>query len=839
MRNAGKSWRAAPAARAALALCGWAGGAYLGYWLALLLDQALVPLLAGLLAGSAPAGWEAGAFRLFVSYPEGFSRPSATIVVLLAQLTVIAIALVLRPRPNAPPGSAERGLPWLWVQTGSFWVVLLLGGQAVDAVDSGRSWLYAGLVYSSGSAAATVVLAALAPVLVFSGTVLARRLVRRIAADAGAGWMFGSVALCALTAAILLLRVRGMGGSLARPGAMALLAMPVLFCLASTVRLGRAREVGTAARAMPPAAAIFAIGAAAALFALSASAERIAAWTAERSLARHETARREVLYAPGDFDPQVVARFSTERAAVADRLHARLGEEYPSPPVRIVLQLHYRRGWMRPRGDSGRGYAAGPGTVRVAADPSDPRVEPAADAEAVLRALWGPPGSLQAATTASVMLAGEWRGRTLSQWMAILADGGPAYSLREVLSDESLSPLVRVPLGAVWMDSLEKHGGLAAVRKIYAAANAPEVSAAARLLGEDAAALERRWRERAAALRASAAEPVQAADGASGGLPFLRGVSFSWEGGGGYSSPEARRQLRYLRGVNANAVALVPYGFVRLPDGAQPSAGTRISYLNTGESDHELIAALRMARTLGLRVMLKPQLWVAGGRFTGELRLETPGAQAAWFREYRNFLLHYARLAAAEGFDVLCVGTELGGTTGFEGEWREMIAAARKVYRGPLTYAAHWDGEVDTIGFWDTLDYLGVNSYFPLSKESPADAETLARGAQAAAIRLEALARKFGKPVLLTEVGFSSARGAAVEPWADNWRRGVSVAEQAAAYEATFQAFAGREWLAGMFWWKWPSNGRGGPQDVSHSPVGKPAAEVLRRWYGSMAGAGK
>lgn len=45
---------------------------------------------------------------------------------------------------------------------------------------------------------------------------------------------------------------------------------------------------------------------------------------------------------------------------------------------------------------------------------------------------------------------------------------------------------------------------------------------------------------------------------------------------------------------------------------------------------------------------------------------------------------------------------------------RRLIRQIRRVYHGPLTYAANWSGEYKQIRFWDALDYVGIQAYFPL-----------------------------------------------------------------------------------------------------------------------------
>ncbi len=164
------------------------------------------------------------------------------------------------------------------------------------------------------------------------------------------------------------------------------------------------------------------------------------------------------------------------------------------------------------------------------------------------------------------------------------------------------------------------------------------------------------------------------------------------------------------------------------------------------------------------------------------------------------------------------------------------------MYHGPITYAAGWGAEFDSVRFWDALDYIGVDDYYPLidagqdAGDAPPSASGLLPGADHLADTMATVSMHWHKPILFTEVGFPSVRGGASEPWSDDDSRGASADEQAAAYEATFRAFSGRAWFRGMFWWNWPSNGRAGDSaGDSYTPLGKPAEEVLRQWFGRLA----
>ena len=169
------------------------------------------------------------------------------------------------------------------------------------------------------------------------------------------------------------------------------------------------------------------------------------------------------------------------------------------------------------------------------------------------------------------------------------------------------------------------------------------------------------------------------------------------------------------------------------------------------------------------------------------------------------------------------IGVELAKLTGYEAQWRTLIAGVRRIYHGPLTYSAAQGPEFESIRFWDALDYIGLDEYYPLP-------DTLS--AKAIASKIGAIARKYGRPVLLTEAGFSSYESPEREPWDETPRR-LAPQDQARCYEVIFEAFYNQPWLGGIYWWKVGTNGYGGPQDGSHTPWGKPAMEVVRKWYTS------
>jgi hypothetical protein len=163
-----------------------------------------------------------------------------------------------------------------------------------------------------------------------------------------------------------------------------------------------------------------------------------------------------------------------------------------------------------------------------------------------------------------------------------------------------------------------------------------------------------------------------------------------------------------------------------------------------------------------------------------------------------------------------------------DAHWRRVVAAARAAYSGPLTYAANFD-QYTSVGFWEALDLVGINAYFPLRRrELPglagADLESqLAAGWRRVLSGVDGFRRARGlddRRVLFTEIGYVARANATLRPWAAD---GVSVersgagerlvswadeppdrAERTAAVSALRRVHRemGGELLAGLLYWK-------------------------------------
>jgi hypothetical protein len=212
------------------------------------------------------------------------------------------------------------------------------------------------------------------------------------------------------------------------------------------------------------------------------------------------------------------------------------------------------------------------------------------------------------------------------------------------------------------------------------------------------------------------------------------------------------------------------------------------------------------------------------------LSMKSDADWARWFESYEGYILPYAREAQAAGADMFSVGRELDSTVlRREADWRRLIEKIRSVYDGPLVYSANFDSW-DGIAFWDALDFIGVSAYFPLSDADDPTLAELEAGWGRALEPLQAAAARWGRPVLLTEVGFPSIDSAARAPWREEETQ-ADVWLQARCYEATLRALADRPWIQGAFFWLWERSSKPAFRDPSHTIRGKPATFTMARWY--------
>ncbi len=294
----------------------------------------------------------------------------------------------------------------------------------------------------------------------------------------------------------------------------------------------------------------------------------------------------------------------------------------------------------------------------------------------------------------------------------------------------------------------------------------------------------------------------------------------------------AQEHIDAVRSVHAKCAAVMPFGFIR--DKNAPDIVFDTSRQWFGETRTGARQYIDILHENGLKVMLKPQIWISRGAFTGALKMNSEEDWRTLENSYTKFIMAYATLAQETKADAFCIGTELEQFVKHRPDyWHGLIKKIREIYQGKLTYAANWD-EYGRTPFWEDLDYIGIDAYFPLSDEKTPSVEQLREGWQAHKEKIRSLSKTKDRPVLFTEYGYRSNNYTAKKPWlVDRSHDDVNLEAQANATKAIFEEFWSEDWFAGGFVWKWFIDHKkaGGAHDNRFTPQNKPAQEVIKEFY--------
>jgi hypothetical protein len=314
--------------------------------------------------------------------------------------------------------------------------------------------------------------------------------------------------------------------------------------------------------------------------------------------------------------------------------------------------------------------------------------------------------------------------------------------------------------------------------------------------------------------------------------PFMKGVAYTSWSSGQYSGTQSDATLsQVIKPMGVNWVTLL----VTCYQDTITSTDIRCNTSKT-PSDADITHAINEAHRLDIRVMLKPHIDLSNdsGHWRGQIAFGSDeAAWARWFDSYSNVMTYYADLAQRTGADYFAVGTELKGTSGRVGQWRSVIHAIRRLYSGPLIYAANWD-EVGHVGWWDAVDAIGVDAYYPLTQTNQPTVADLRRAWAPIASSLDLLAQQWDRPIVFTEIGYRSIDGVNIAPYAYRNAGQLDLQEQSDCYQAVFEVFGGGQypWWGGVFWWNWkPDPNQGGTSDTGYTAHNKPAENILRAHY--------
>ncbi len=245
--------------------------------------------------------------------------------------------------------------------------------------------------------------------------------------------------------------------------------------------------------------------------------------------------------------------------------------------------------------------------------------------------------------------------------------------------------------------------------------------------------------------------------------PAYQGMSYTSFGQNALATSGSDQSLTNMSIVGVDTVAINFWWFQDTV--ASNSMGEDFSRYSSTIASVE--HAIDTAHGLGMKVLLKPMLDVKDGTWRAYIN---PANKDQWFANYTNFLGTFADIAQAKGVELYSIGCEMNTMeiAANNGRWTNLIDNMRSRYDGQLTYSANWGAIENNVGgyanvpWWNQLDYVGIDAYFPLSNVNNPTPAQLTANATALADNIESWrgANVPTKQVLFTEIGYRSLDGA-------------------------------------------------------------------------------
>jgi hypothetical protein len=234
------------------------------------------------------------------------------------------------------------------------------------------------------------------------------------------------------------------------------------------------------------------------------------------------------------------------------------------------------------------------------------------------------------------------------------------------------------------------------------------------------------------------------------------------------------------------------------------------------QSDDRMQQNINHIKKMGLEItMLKPHIGLAGGYDGLNRATYTPSDFDTFFKNWKDVMLHYAETCNTNGIPILCIGCEQEKCTDpkYIANWLDIYQSIKAKYPNLLiTYAMGGNEAKDIDGHGQiakAVDLVGINVYPNYINKNYDDSVTqdeliagwyFEQDGNHYMDMFDNYVEKYGKPIFVTETGSM--------PWKDGLARLMSLQEgdqdfsgQAAAYQATFEAFSQNSNIVGISIW--------------------------------------
>lgn len=288
----------------------------------------------------------------------------------------------------------------------------------------------------------------------------------------------------------------------------------------------------------------------------------------------------------------------------------------------------------------------------------------------------------------------------------------------------------------------------------------------------------------------------------------------------GFADDKAKQSMKLLKectGSNTVTLAFIAY--------QETAFSEEIDFTGSHmPTDDEVKEMIRYAHALDMQVILKPMVDCKDGIWRARIDffdIEEPCETSwrGWFTHYNAYITHYAAIAEEEQCEMLLIGCELVQSERKELYWRKLIKKVRAIYKGMISYNTDKYQE-DHVKWWDALDAISSSGYYPIDAWD----ENLKR--------IEEVVVKYKKPFFFAECGIPCRTGSRYVPNDWTFEGELNQKEQEEYYRIMFEKIRKYSYVQGQVGWAWYAIlPKESAKDDDYSVYGKPACEVIRRFY--------
>ncbi|WP_111708054.1 glycoside hydrolase family 113 [Lutibacter citreus] len=305
-------------------------------------------------------------------------------------------------------------------------------------------------------------------------------------------------------------------------------------------------------------------------------------------------------------------------------------------------------------------------------------------------------------------------------------------------------------------------------------------------------------------------------------------------------SLDGLNSIKMAEKTNANWIALSPQvNFIYLCENFHPCRP--YEYQIEREIDQLNRVIPKVINSGFQNILLKPltSFWeVNGSNFWGDFYVTNETEWKEIEATYSDLLYEFAKIANKfPEVKMLSIGNELREFVKRRPEFfKSLIRKIKTDFPNlKLTYAANWD-EYKHVNFWDDLDYIGINSYFPLVNKRTPTYSQLINAFEPVKNKLHNLSCKYNKPILFTEYGYRSMDFGAWKGWelGEINSKNINYKTQSNTYESFYDTFWDENWVAGGFFWEWKlifENETNNSNENGWYVNDKPAQEIIKSRY--------